>query len=79
MIYALGNVHISTVRFARTRLSTLQLLLIFLVFFLLLFFNFSILDPDPGGKMKADACPMGFRVERYSIFQKLCYRSGIFV
>ena len=36
-----------------------SIMLINFLAFLLLYFNFSLLDPDPGGKMKADPCGSG--------------------
>ena len=50
----------------------------FLAFFLLLVDKFTLLDPDPGGKMNVDPCGSGSTALRqsliFSLKQKMSYK-----
>ena len=43
-------------------INTMTIITNFLVFFLLLFFNFSLLDPDPGGKVNCGSTRIRIRI-----------------
>ena len=47
------------------KLNKIAIISNFLAFFLFLFEKFSLMDPDPGGKMNADPCGSGSTALQY--------------
>ena len=55
-----------------TKFLKLAIVTTFLAFFLFLFENFSLLDPDPGGKINADPSGSGSTALIFDLFPPLC-------